>query len=273
MAHDVDISAYLDRIDYDGPTGPSLETLMALQTRHLDSIPFEAIDVALDRGVDLTPQAVDAKLIGARRGGYCYEQNGLFLRVLRRLGFEADGLLCRVRMGRKPGDAPMARTHMALRVTLDGALWLVDVGFGGMVPPAPLKIEEKSVQETAHEPWRITAQDGFRLSEAMVGDLWEPMYEIYDDPQAEVDYEPANWFVSTHPSSFFRRDLVAARVAPDARYALFGARLTIRRRGRPMERRELSVSELEATLRDVFGLEPKTDWRPLLERTAAGIAA
>lgn len=273
MVQDIDISAYLARIRYRGPIEPNLEALRALQTRHLDTIPFEAIDVALGLGVDISPQAVDVKLITGRRGGYCYEQNGLFLRVLQKLGFDAHGLLCRVRMGARPGDAPMPRTHMALRVTLDGVPWLVDVGFGGMVPPSPLRIEDDSVQETAHEPWRITPQDGHRLAEAMVADDWQPMYEIHEEPQAAVDYEPANWFVSTHPSSFFRRDLVAARVSPEARYALFGSRLTVRRRGRPMERRELSVPELETTLRDVFGLEPRPEWRRLIERAALGAAA
>ena len=89
----IDLAAYCARIGYSGPLMPTLVTLRALQELHPAAIPFEAIDVLLGRGVDISPQAVDAKLIGRRRGGYCYEQNGLFKRVLQAIGFEVEGLI------------------------------------------------------------------------------------------------------------------------------------------------------------------------------------
>lgn len=268
MTATLDLEAYFRRIGYDGPRDPTFDNLKSIQTRHLDSIPFESIDAALDRGIDISPEAVDAKLIAARRGGYCYEQNGLFKRVLTSLGFEVEGLMCRVEMGRKAGEPHAPRTHMALGVTLDGSLWLVDVGFGGMVPPAPLKLDDPAPQVTAHERWRLTPKRRSLLAEAETPDGWEPMYEVYQDPQLDVDYEPANWMTSTHPDSFFRKGLVAARVSPDARYALFGARLTIRRPGVPIERRTLDRDGLKRALGSIFGLDVEPDWAPLLDRAA-----
>ena len=127
----LDLDAYLARIGYDGPREPTLEVLRAIHAAHPAAIPFEAIDVLLDRGVDISLPAVQAKLIAGRRGGYCFEQNTLFLAVLRELGFDVEPLLARV-VWMRPADAPAGpRTHMVLRVTLEGRPWLADVGFGG----------------------------------------------------------------------------------------------------------------------------------------------
>src|SRR5690606_5219644 len=119
----VDLRAYCARIGYSEPLTPTLETLAALQELHPAAIPFEAIDVLLDRGVDLAPAAVDAKLLGARRGGYCYEHTGRFKRVLEAIGFEVEGLIARVNW-MAPRDAPLRPpSHMTLRVTIDGEAW------------------------------------------------------------------------------------------------------------------------------------------------------
>src|SRR3546814_6407226 len=99
--------------------------------------------------MDIGADAIDAKLIGQRRGGYCFEQNGLFLRALRAIGFAAEGLIGRVRW-MLPDDAPPTpRSHMVVRVTIDGRPWLADVGFGAAVPPQPLAMDSE-------EDWKIT---------------------------------------------------------------------------------------------------------------------
>src|SRR3546814_4299324 len=94
---------------------------------------LESIDALVEGHIDIGAEAVAAKLIDARRGGYCFEQNGLFLRVLRAIGFEAEGLLGRVRWMRPPDAPPAPRSHMVLRVRIDGRPWLSDVGFGSAV--------------------------------------------------------------------------------------------------------------------------------------------
>lgn len=270
----IDLDAYLARIGYGGPLDPTPDTLSALATAHLATIPFEALDVLSGRGVDLSPDAVEAKLVRARRGGYCYEQNGLFRRALAALGFEADALLARVRLGWRPGDLPNPRTHMALKVTLDCEAHLVDVGFGGLTPSAPLRLSEAGPQPTPHGRCRLTSYGPAWLLEAEVEGEWAPMYEVFDQPQIDADFEPANWFTATHPSSFFRRSIAVARTAPDARHALFGSRLTIRTPDGGVERRELSADEIEAALADIFGLPVDPGWRQLIgEAVLAGDGA
>ena len=109
----VDLDAYFARIGYAGPRDASLSTLRALHGLHPAVIAFEAIDCLLDRGVDISPGAVDAKLIHGRRGGYCFEHNSLFARVLTGLGFDVEGLAARVRWNMAPDAPAQPRTHQA----------------------------------------------------------------------------------------------------------------------------------------------------------------
>ena len=92
MTYQPDLAAYFARLDYRGPRELTVDTLHALSRAHVSTIPFENADVLLGAGVDLDPAAVEAKLVGAGRGGYCFEQNSLFLRVLQALGFAARPL-------------------------------------------------------------------------------------------------------------------------------------------------------------------------------------
>lgn len=268
----IDLDAYCARIGYAGPREPTLETLRALQERHLAAITFEAIDVLLGRGVDLAPRAVDAKLIGARRGGYCFEQNSLFMRALLRIGFAVEGLAARARWMRPAHLPPAPRTHMALRVTLDGEPWLVDAGFGGCVPTAPLRLSSDVAQPTSHERFRLRPEGGSLALEAERGGEWLAVYELLPEPQVALDYEVANWFTSAHPNSPFRRNLMVTRVTPDARYALLDNRFTVRKPDGEAEQRQLDAAQLEKVLAEIFALPVARDWRPVIERAVAAPA-
>ncbi|OEZ59952.1 arylamine N-acetyltransferase [Duganella sp. HH105] len=265
------LDAYCARIGYTGPRTATLDTLRALQQLHPAAIPFEAIDVLLDRPVLLAPQAVDAKLIHAGRGGYCFEQNSLFQRVLEALGFEVEPLIAQVRWMAGPESQHRPRTHMVLRVTVDGLPWLCDVGFGSCVLTAPIRFDLTTPQSTQHERFRLTPQGNEHLLEALLGDDWMPVYMISPAPCREGDYEMANFYSSTYPSSHFRHDLIVARSTPEARHALLRNRLTIRRTDGGGERRYLSADELEQVLAEVFLLPVTPDWRPVLERAAAAV--
>lgn len=265
----VDLAAYCTRIGYSGPLEPTLETLRALQELHPAAIPFEAIDVLLDRGVDLAPQVVDDKLIARGRGGYCYEQNGLFKRVLEAVGFEVEGLIARVNW-QAPPDAPLnPPSHMALRVTVGGAAWLVDVGFGSCVPTAPLRLACREPQNTPHEIFRLTpAMHGLQL-EASIAGKWQPVYRVVPTPVLDGDYTLHNWFTATHPSSHFRHRLIVTRTTPEARHVLADARLTVRGRDGTVHRETLNADAIERALAERFGLPVERDWRAVIERAAA----
>ncbi len=267
----VDLAAYCHRIGYDGLLTPTLDTLRTLQALHPAAIAFEAIDVLLDRGVDISPQAVEAKLIDRRRGGYCYEQNGLFKRVLQAIGFEVEGLIARVNWN-APADAPLRPpSHMALRVTIDGEPWLADVGFGSCVPTAPLRLGTGDPQPTAHEAFRFVPRDRELQLQARLGDRWVPVYRLLPAPMRDVDYELANWYTATHPQSHFRHRLIVTRTTPEARHALLGGRLTVRTREGEVERRQLDADALERELAERFQLPVEPEWRAVLERAALDV--
>jgi len=262
------LTRYLARIGYRGPLTSTLDVLAALQAAHIAAIPFEAIDVLTGAGIDIGADAVAAKLIGKRRGGYCFEQNGLFLRVLRAIGFEAEAMLGRVRW-MLPGDAPATpRTHQVVLVTLDGRPWLADVGFGAAVPPRPLAMDSELPQPTVHERYRVLRNgDGWEVA-AEVGDDWQPLYQLDAGPALPIDCIVGNWYTSAHPDSHFRHQLVAARTTTEARYALRDSRLTVRLADGRTDRRYLTADEITRALAEMFLLPVRPHWRAAIERAA-----
>lgn len=270
----VDLDAYFARIGYDGPREPTLRVLRAITRKHPDAIPFENLDVLLGRGISLDPAAIDAKLIGAGRGGYCYEQNGLLKRVLTAIGFDVTGLMARVLWMAPAGAPPRPRSHMVLGVDIDGETWLADAGFGGCVLTAPLRLFSDDAQESPNGQFRIldmAPELGVeRQVQANLSGKWAPLYQVAKGAWSDVDYEQANYFTYTHPSSHFTWSMTVGRTTPTARYALKNNRLTHRdATGALVSQRDLSADELEATLRDVIGLPVEADWRPVLEKVVA----
>ena len=262
------LTRYLARIGYAGPVAPTFEVLAALQAAHIAAIPFEAIDALTGAGIDIGADAVDAKLIGQRRGGYCFEQNGLFLRALRAIGFEAEGLIGRVRW-LLPDDAPPTpRTHMVVRVTLGGRPWLADAGFGAAVPPQPLAMDSEEPQPTRHESYRVVRHGSeWQVALSAEGE-WRTLYRIENAPPPAIDYELGNWYTSAHPDSHFRHQLIAARTTAEARYGLRDNRLTTRLTDGRIDRRYLTADEIERVLAEIFLLPVRPHWRAAIERAA-----
>jgi len=269
------LTRHAERTGYAGPPpAPTMEVLRALQAAHLAAIPFESFDPLMGQAVDTGAEAVDAKLLGARRrGGYCFEQNGLFLRVLRAAGFVAEPLLGRVRW-MMPGDAPpTARTHLVLRVMLEGRAWLVDVGFGATVPPQPLAMDHSRPQPTRHERYRVRrGRRSYRVEAEVMGE-WRVLYDVEDSPAPAIDLEVGNWYTSTHPASHFRHMLVAARTTDAARHGLRDNRLTIRHADGAVEQRYLDADAIERALADIFLIDVEPGWRRAIERAATAEAA
>jgi N-hydroxyarylamine O-acetyltransferase len=269
----VDLAAYFDRIGYSGPAEPTLDVLSALHELHPARIPFEAIDVLLDRGIDISPAAVDAKLIDRHRGGYCYEHNGLLARVLKRIGFEVESMAAHVRWMSEPGTPCPPLTHRVLRVTIDATPWLADVGFGSCVPTAPLRMDVGEPQPTRHETFRIVQMGPQWLLQAQAEGQWKPVYSVAAEPWLDGQYEMANWYTSTHPSSHFRHRLIVTRTTPEARNILADGRLTIRRADGTAEKRFLDADQIMEALESIFLLPVEPEWRAIAERAAAAVEA
>jgi arylamine N-acetyltransferase len=228
----LDLGGYFDRIDYRGAAEPNLQVLRDLMTAHTRSIPFENLDPLMGVPVDdLSPEALTDKLVHRRRGGYCYEQNGLMGYVLAEIGFRVRRLAGRV-VWMLPPDAPLgAQTHTVLAVTFPGSQgsYLVDVGFGGQTLTSPIRFETGNAQQTTHEPYRLNDRGDGLVLQALVRGEWKPLYVFGTHTVPQVDLNVGSWYVSTHPASIFVTGLTAAVTTEDARYNLAGRNLSIHR--------------------------------------------
>jgi N-hydroxyarylamine O-acetyltransferase len=248
------LDRYFDRIGYEGPREATLPVLRALHRLHPQAIPFENLDPFLGLPVRLDGAALEEKLVAGRRGGYCYEQNLLFLRMLKLLGFEVSGLAARVMWG-LPETTVTRRSHMLLRVTAGGRTLLADVGFGGLTLTAPLLLEPGLPQVTPHEDFRIVETGGLFRVEARIDSEWRPLYGFDLSEHFEADYEMASHFMSTHPSSPFTTNLMLARTLPDRRLACRNGRLSVHHSGGGTEQRNLGTpGELADAVETVFGI-------------------
>jgi N-hydroxyarylamine O-acetyltransferase len=194
LARVFDLDAYLDRIGLHERPG-----LAAMHRAHVSSIPFENLDPYRGRAVSLELGDLQRKLVAERRGGYCFEQNLLFKAALEELGAEVEPILARV------GDrgTERSRTHLLLRVHLDGEVWHADVGFGRgtLLEPIPFGPGEEYVQHG----WRFRViADGPELVLRTVHEgEWVDGYSFVPEPVPLIDIETSNWYTATHPRSPF----------------------------------------------------------------------
>ena len=250
----LDLDSYFSRIGYTGPREPSLAVLRSLQALHPAAIPFENLDVIRRVAIRLDLPSIEKKLVRDRRGGYCFEQNALFAAVLEELGFEVTPLAARVRW-QVPSQTQTALTHMVLRVDVERAPYLADVGFGGQTPTGPLRLDVPDAQRTPHETFRITRTGERYALQIQLPDGYSDLYVFTLERQYLVDFELGNWFTSTHPTSHFVQNLTLARAGPEGeRISLFNRELVIRR-GSEAEKRNLQTpEELLEVLASHFGL-------------------
>ncbi len=269
----VDLAGYLARIGHHGPALPELATLQALHVLHPAAIPFENLDPLLGLPVPLDLSSLQGKMVRGGRGGYCFEHNTLFKAVLEAIGFTVTGLIARARWIVTPDAPPTPRTHMMLCVELDGERWLCDVGFGGHLAAAPIRLRLGVEQET---PWNIV-----RL--VPVGDLigletrlptgWKECYRFSIEPIFAIDYELANWFTAAHPASRFRSSLVAERLTAQTRFTIGNRRYIQRHRDGRVEEIELQSADMLAeALTAGLGLPNSVDADAIWQRLdAAGV--
>lgn len=260
----IDLDAYFARIGYEGSREPTLETLTAIQFAHATSIPFENLSILFGQGVQLDLTTLQDKIVGQCRGGYCFEQNGLALAVLKQLGFKATGLIGRVRW-MVADDVAAPLTHMLIRVDFDDGAYIYDGGFGGIRLTGVLRLEPDLVQKTCHEDHRIV-RDGESYSiQANLGlgdgaDRWASVVEFTLTPQSPVDYDLSSWYTSTHPESLFTNNLIVERPSAEARRMIFNNMLIERKLGEDQTMHEIAtLDEMVALLDKHFGLPVETD--------------
>ena len=255
-----DLDAYLERIGYAGELRPDASTLAALHLAHATHIPFENLDVLLGRPIRLEPASLQAKLVAGRRGGYCFEHNLLFAGMLRTLGFPVTPLAARVRYRT---TLVLPRTHMLLLVRADGGDWLADVGFGGegLLLPVPFGSGEPSRQ--FEWTYRVVQHGGGWQLQSLRDGAWLDLYAFTREPQEIADYEMANYYVSTHPSSRFVQTLTVQLPGVEVRHVLRDRELMQDRGSTTTMRTITSDEELLTVLAQTFGLHLEAGTRLL----------
>ncbi len=263
----MNLDAYLSRIGYVGPRTPTLPVLRDIILAHTCAIPFENLDVLLGREIQLELPAIERKLVGDRRGGYCFEQNSLLLGALSTIGFSVRPLAGRVRI-QMPREYTPPRTHLFLRVEVDGGSWLADVGLGGLTPTTPIRIDQIGTEQpTPHETRRIISEERTPapryFHQAKLGDTWVDVYEFTLDEMPDIDREVGNWWTSRHKNSKFRQNLLTARARPDGtRVSILNREFTHRRGAEVIERFEITdPDQLLSVLAERFGLVFPADTR------------
>lgn len=242
---------YLERIGYRGPLEPTAETLRRLHLAHLVSVPFENLSIHRGEPIRLDDEALFEKIVTRRRGGFCYELNGLFAALLRALGFDVAMLSAGV--GRAAGEFSPDYDHMALLVTLENR-WLADVGFGDSFRE-PLRLDERGEQLEGDQAYRVeeTGDGRLLLSRREEGGPWNPQYRFGLEPHIYADYADRCHFHQTSPDSHFTQNRICSLATPDGRVTLSGMKLITTRGGEKQER-ELDEREYAEALREVFGI-------------------
>lgn len=250
----MNIDRYLARLDYHGSRAPTAEALKALQLAHLVAVPFENLSIHSHQPIVLDDEALFSKIVEQRRGGFCYEANGLFAALLRALGFDVAMLSAEV--AREDGSFGPPFDHMTLMVTLEKP-WLVDVGFGDSFRE-PLRLDEPGEQARNGRAYQIVRDDHYLVLMQRDGDGnedWKAQYRFTLQPHEYIDYADMCRYHQTSSQSPFTRNRICSRATPDGRLTLSGMRLiTTSLEGERQEQLLADEQEYTQALREHFGI-------------------
>jgi N-hydroxyarylamine O-acetyltransferase len=249
------ISSYLKYIGFFATPHADLETLKQLHILHTLKIPFENLNPFLDMPVSLELSDLIAKMVENKRGGYCFEHNTLFLKVLKEIGFKAKGLGARV-LYNQDENLITRRSHMLIAIEIDQETYLADVGFGGLTLTTPILFKTGLEQATTHEMFRVESIEHDYKLQAKIKDVWKTLYRFDLQEQYAPDYGVVNYYLSTHPESPFKTGLIAAKPTQEGRLALKNNQLTTyNKAGEALITQLTTEAELKRVLQDVFHIQ------------------
>jgi N-hydroxyarylamine O-acetyltransferase len=250
----MNVDDYLKRINYSAPLNLDAETLFNLQVAHLRSVPFENLSIHSGEPIVLNDEALFRKIVEKRRGGFCYELNGLFTWLLRQIGFDVSMLSAGV--ADSQGGFSPDFDHMTLVVTLNRR-WLVDVGFGDSFVE-PLLLDEENEQQQGTQTFRIISADSHLVLMRRSGaEEWKPQYRFTLEPYQYADYEEMCRYHQTSPQSHFTKSRLCSLATSDGRITLSGMRLIKTSNEIREEETVENEEEYEKMLRDRFGIVMK----------------
>jgi N-hydroxyarylamine O-acetyltransferase len=256
-ASNFNLQSYFLRIGFRETASTDFVTLKNMMRCQLHSVPFENLDVQGGKVVSLVPEDIYGKIVERRRGGYCYEVNGLFAMAL-----DASGIAYQF-VAARPMTYPVRRpkTHMAIVVTLDGEQWLFDLGFGsyGIREPINLKWLDREIRQD-FDTFKLTmVSERDYLLQSLTDGVWKNLYEFNLCPQEWVDFEPANYLNSTHPDSIFVQALMVVLQTKSGKEVLSGYRFKSVSEGRTEVESTIRPEEIPALLKERFFLLASQD--------------
>ncbi|GAB7542662.1 arylamine N-acetyltransferase family protein [Cupriavidus sp. CuC1] len=242
---------YFDRIGFEVPAAVDIATITGMMRRQLFTVPFENLDVQARKGVSLVPEEIVEKILHRKRGGYCYEVNGIFAMALQALGVPYQFVAAR------PMFYPVRRpkTHMALVLTVNDAQWLCDLGFGSYGIRAPIRLDvlDAEVKQDFDTFMLTRSSEQAYLLKALVDGRWENQYAFDLSAQEWIDFVPANYLNSTHPDAIFVQKLLVIQHNEAGRKLLFGNTLKIITNGHT-EQTLIGSEDVQRLLSFEFGL-------------------
>jgi len=250
----MDVQTYLARVEYFKPVKPDVQTLQELHLAHMQNVAFENLDIRLGRPILLNEETLWNKLIVQKRGGFCYELNGLFAWLLRQIGFGVTYLNARVY--NREGELGIDFDHLALLVSVpnQSARWLADVGFGDSFNE-PLSFEERSEQIQGLRAYRLEqTSEGFITWQKNYDGSWERQYFFDLQPRNfPSDYEAACLYHQTSPESSFTRGSIISKATSDGRVSLEDGKLILTKNGQRVVRPLQNRDEYLVLLKEYFG--------------------
>ncbi|NLO48305.1 MAG: arylamine N-acetyltransferase, partial [Clostridiales bacterium] len=218
------LNDYFDRIGFRGKADVSFETLNALHTAHTLNIPFENLDVYYKRPLLLDKESLFKKIVTGKRGGYCFEMNGLFSFVLREIGFKVTDLLAG------------GRLHQILMVEIGDDRYLADVGFGNDGITSPLLLVEGLEQKQFTNTYRFGAEPKFDFAlQRKAGDEFITMYAFTLQECSPLDFMISNHFTATYPKSFFNSMRMCTMPTKEGRITLTDKHFKVVENGETVE--------------------------------------
>jgi N-hydroxyarylamine O-acetyltransferase len=253
----IDHLAYLDRIGYDGPRTPDAETLRRIVQAHLYAVPFENLDIVpLGRPIRLEPDALFDKIVRRRRGGFCYEVNGLFALLLRQLGY--DVTIVTAQWPAEGGGLSPIFDHMVLFATCPGEStpWFVDVAAGRASTARPLRLELDVHQFLPESPYRFTDVDAYlRLESLGPEGEWTHVYSFTQIPREPADFFDRCAYHQINPDSHFTQAALCSIATPDGRMTISKNQLITTINGEREERGIRNDAEFRQLLLTLFGID------------------
>lgn len=247
----MNIDPYLQRLNYHGPRACDVDTLRALHQAHLLAVPFENLDIHRGRPIALEEAALYDKIVRQRRGGFCYELNGLFAALLRALGLDVKLLSGRVM---ENGEFGPEFDHLTLLVQLEER-WLADVGFGDSFR-APLRLDEPNEQVQHGVAYRLSnSGEQWTMLRRLANQEWEPQYLFTLQPHRLADFAGMCLYHQTSPASHFTQNRICSRATPAGRVTLSDMRLIITTNGQRQEKMLKTQDEYARALEEHFGID------------------